>query len=381
MRAHELLSEAIHNGTRRLGFFLDRQIKTIEDIIAKVSPAVDTIKAIEKGDSGADYFLRYALGHVNDGDRPFLPSAYSVDLRRDYVLEDLLMNLKSIKQYGTDRFLRYLISTLQYLKPLNDEYRHVLTLMPRADEGLRDYGFQTGDDDLDPDYRAARSLADAFLVIAQQLVRVETAISELKVVARDLEKRQEHRFNPPRYRPDHEPVETLYHASVYASEIVRDGFAAEKPVERRGVGNFGNQSLISFTHDLKIAHDIMRALKDIWMIVHGELTRRQIIGWMQAEGIDLQKASGFFMSSREPVDTPRQVVRLYRAYLALSKIRTDPVLVGTDDLVEIMRNRKLTDIGIVSCPVRLDGEEEYLHGEAEFRVPASRVVGPIKRII
>jgi hypothetical protein len=195
-----------------------------------------------------------------------------------------------------------------------------------------------------------------------------------------MQKRQEMNYRPEKYRPDHEDVEVLYHASMYASQIVTDGFAAEKPEERRGLGNFGDQSLISFTHKLKIAHDIMRGLRDIWMIVHGQITRNTILGWISAEGLDLGKISGLYMTRTLPVDAVEQVINLYRGYIGYTKLRTDPCFVSPAYLIELMQQAEFTDIGIVSCPVAVK-DAEYLHGEAEFRVPASAVVGPVKRII
>lgn len=375
MRYTEIIVE-ISNASRRLGVYLDRQIKLLDRIMPAVAEAVQAIKTNERD---GEYLVRYALGQAMDGDRPILPSDWTVDLNRHYHLKDLRDNLDNIRRYGTRDFLRYVKGTLDYIEPLRDDVRTVLALMPQVEAGFRDYGY-TEPDQYDDEYRAARALADAYEVIGKALAEIETMIRDLKIVIADVEKRQSYAFNPDKYRPEHGEIEKLYHASIYASEIAREGFAAEKPTERKGVGNLGDQQLISFTHDIKIAHDIMRALREIWMIVHGQLTRRQIATWINHEGLDARFANSLYSSSSEPPDSIKNTIALYRAYLGLSKLRSDPVFISPNELISQLEDRVITDIGIVACSVRLDGTEQYLHGEAEFRVPASRVVGPIKRV-
>jgi len=376
MRYHEIISETIVSGSRRLGFFLTKRLKEIDEIIAASDAANAVIKAGLRAKNDAEYLVQYALRKVSDG---YVPNEYDTNLVKHYNLENLRDSIESILKFGSDRFLRYAVDNLKYIEPVSDETRTALAFMPSVEQGILEYGFEP--DDPDPDYQAAMQLVNAYLVIAKNLKRVETVIEALKPVFADTEKRHAYDTRPREYRPDHGEVETLYHASMYASEIVRNGFAAEKPEDRKGVGNLGTQATISFTHDIKIAHDIMRALREIWMIVHGQLTRRDIIKWLKAENIDLKKAQSFYMTSREEPNSIGNTIALYRAYLGLSRIRTDPVFISPQELIPHLVKIDIKDIGIVSCPVKLDGDDvEYLHGEAEFRVPASRVVGAIKRV-
>lgn len=39
-----------------------------------------------------------------------------------------------------------------------------------------------------------------------------------------------------------------------------------------------------------------------------------------------------------------------------------------------MRTRKLSDIGVLKCEVKLSKEDDYLIGESEFRVSADKVM-------
>lgn len=378
MRQSEILFEKIVNRPRDLRAFLNLRIKLLDHLIPEVERAVQFIK--NGGSRDGERTLEYCLRYV-DRDA-YLPDAYYIDLVKRYELQALRDNLSSVATYGARDFMQYAIGTLEHIKPMDDEPRQALAALRNIEQGFRDYGYEPGTPatDDDEEYRDARALANAYLLIANALPKVEALLDGIKPVLMDYKKRQQFAYDPDKYRPDHEAVETLYHASLFAAEIAAEGFKAEKPIERQGVGNYGAQNEISFTHDLRIAQDIMRALREMWMIMHGKLTRREIIGWMNHEGIDVARAEGLYMRSREPKDTPEQTVRLYRAYLGYTKLRADPVFVNVDDLLPLLADRPYKSIGIVSCEVRLDGEERYLQGEAEFRVPASRVVGPIKRI-
>lgn len=382
MRYHQLLQEAIVSQPKNMKKWLENRINQLDAIVKQSAKEIDIIKANE---SDGDYILRYALQDA-DYNKPLLPSTYSVDLERHYQLTRLKESLEAIVKYGISKysFLDYAVNSLNDINPLDKGTKEVLAMMPDAEKGYLAYGFEPGNPETesDPEYKAARAMQGAYTKIWNMLTTTETIVSQIKPVLLDLQLRQRYQLDPHNYKPEHSEVEKLYHASLYASDIAAHGFAAEKPPERGGLGNVGfNQPLISFTHSIHIAHDIMRALKELWMIVHGLLTRKQIISWMQSENIDLKKASNLFMRSDEPVDTVPQTIRLYRAYLGLSKIRTDPVFISPERLISDLEKIDIKSIGIVSCDVNLSAEYDYLHGEAEFRVPASAVVtGSCKRV-
>lgn len=379
MQLYEILVEKIVVQPINPKLFFGNRAKRLTAISAAVAQAV---VAIKRNDGEGDYVLGYALRHLlPENSYPLLPDAYAVDLNQQYCLERLQTNLESIVKFGPRDFLGYAISTLDDIHPLNAETRNSLTLMPHVEAGLREYGFDPVTHADDPEYRSARALADAYVVIWNALRVVETLIAELRPVLADMKQRRSLQYEPEKYRPTHDAVETLYHASMFASEIVRNGFAAERPADRRGLGFSYGQETISFTHQLKIAHDIMRCLKEMWMIVHGQITRRKILGWIAAEGLDLAQLWDTYGTRDQPVDSIVQLIRLYQGYISYSKLRTNPVFMAPTKLIAPLRQCAIDDIGIVSCLVRLDGTEEYLHGEGEFRVPASRVIGAIKRVV
>ena len=120
----------------------------------------------------------------------------------------------------------------------------------------------------------------------------------------------------------------------------------------------------------------MRSFKEIWMIAHHQLTMPQILAWGRAEGLDLPKMWAGDRSKPLPTGRdadPNDVVRVYRYWLALSKLRDNPMLVSPWDIVETMKHRALDDIGVLACRVRLEPTDAYQHAEAEFRLPADRV--------
>lgn len=381
MRIDELfLAEKIVNMPRDLKGFLASRIRMIDTVMAQAAEDYDIIQNTENGSS--DYILRYALGHANGGERPYIPDSYYARLDRQYELRALRDNLDAMLKHGMRDFIKYTLDTLSYIKPVDAETRSTMALMDKVEPGFREYGYEPGTEEAeaDDDYRNAKASAAAWARTYRNILAIETMLAGLTPILKDYQKRTAHAYRADEYRPDHDEVETLYHATIFATEIARDGFHDAKPDERRGVGNFGTQETISFTHDMRVAHDIMRALREMWMIVHGQLQRRHILSWMQNEGIDPVKAASYFMRGSEPVDTPAQVIRLYRAYLGLTKLRADPVFVSPEELIPALQQRDIKDIGIVSCEVRLDGTEEFKHAEAEFRVPASRIVGPVKRV-
>lgn len=181
------------------------------------------------------------------------------------------------------------------------------------------------------------------------------------------------------YRPDTEKQEILFHASAFAAEIAREGFKAEPPLARTGLGWFGGTAkLTSFTHDIKLARDIMRALREFTMIANGELKASRILEWCRTEKIDIDLGT---INRRNLTDpwTPEQTAELYNYYLWTNKVkRTNPVFTGYKDLIKLLKGRSVKDVGIIQATVLMDSAE-YFVTEREYRVPASSILD-FKRI-
>lgn len=385
------LSEAIVNRPHHLGTFVKRRIADLSALVNEF----EQIKAIVVSHEDSERMLRDFLRYGSDYDDAANDVYYLMDIANRFdrylPLANLREALDNYVKYGST-FLRYVMSTFESVDQIDASALVVFSILGAADKGAQDYGYKPGDDD--PEYRDAMDLRDALVRLSVALRRgyalvatIQSKLGEVANIGAAGEK----------YRPKHAEVEPLYHATAFATEILRDGFEAEPPVNRRGLGNYGKQQTISFTHSLKIAQDLMRALKDVWMIAHGQVTAKQIISWMKHEGIDLAKAESSLGLSVETGDDPlfgkrhrlkrlsevtgpEETAKLYRIYLAYSKLRTDPFFTYIEETLAMMKNRDIKDIAILSCEVRLKPEDEYLWGESEFRLPADRVIS-VKKVM
>lgn len=403
MRYHELtrLDEKIATRPLELGRYITIKLRQINALKAELATACALVKQYEDdGERVLTQFLRYGSDHADAADSlhelTWLGHDSWSDKARleDYLpLTDLSETLKAMLDHGTT-FLRYIISALDRAQPIKDGVRAVIPLLAQAEAGARAYGY-TGNEQPgeDADYDAAMGLLKAVRMLADVIAKGVPLLQSMRERLGETAKLMSH---GDRYRPEHGEIETLYHATAYAPDILRNGFAAERPMDRQGAGN-SFQTTISFTHDLKIAHDLMRALKDLWLIAHGQLTAKHILSWCKAEGIDTDQKFRSSVGATERIEdptwgtryraiplteirSPEDIAKLYNVYLWHSKVRTNPVITGITDVVKAMETRKLTDIGILACKVRLTAQDEYMLGEAEFRLPPDRVLD-VKRVI
>ena len=370
MRFYEI-SEAIQNKPYDLGLFVRNRLKETISLKAEFDRAETLINAnTRNGEGMLRDWLRYGSENREVADN--LDYLISVGRRTDayFPLDQLAANLRAYLQHGP-QFRRYIMTNFDYTPHLPPEALEVISILPSAAAGAQVYGFKPDDpeNDRDEDYVEAMGLLQGLTMLAAAIPKAQrlkhNLLTKLAVVG--------HRAND-QYRPEHEEVETLYHATAYCTEILHDGFQAEKPAGRRGLGNFGDQPTISFTHELEIARNLMRALKEIWMIAHGQLTAQRIVRWIRHENIEDKVRSTFGGDPNlDAMHTPIDAVRLYRYWLAFTKLRVDPWFVSPEELLEIMKTRDLKDIGVLACRVKLDAQDSYHAGEAEFRVAASKV--------
>lgn len=382
------VNEGIVNRPRQLPTYLKNRIRTLTVLIDRLAEARSTIK--ENAVDGASLLyqcLRY--GNPDEGARDLVHRLYNFeyyDLDERYRLSDLRRDLENYVKFGPD-FIKYVLSAFDYNQPVDDETKRALTLLPGAEAGFLEYGFEPGntEHEADPEYTAAKKLLQAFRVYAGALVAIDALQADIKAKMQVLmDIRAAHSWGK-EYRPEHATTETLYHATAFVRDLVQNGFSPELPDGRRGLGNFGHQALISFTHDLELARNIMRTLKEMWMIAHGQLTGNQILGWARSEGIEaeVRKSWAGLTGDSIPIQRnadPKRIALLYRYWLAHTKLRSDPMMTYPEKTIETLLTQDITDIGVLACEVQLDSTDQYLVGESEFRVPASKVVS-IKRIM
>lgn len=82
-------------------------------------------------------------------------------------------------------------------------------------------------------------------------------------------------------------VETLYHASVNAKNLYREGFSETGPAQSSSAGLGGSISLlsgkgsgISFTYDEYVAKEIARTFKEAAMIARGQIKARDLLRYI-----------------------------------------------------------------------------------------------------
>lgn len=397
------LREAIPNRPRSLNYYVVR-LKNLRDIQAAFHQAAALLKtedypsdlryALEDGGIEFDIYEFRSLGNQ-------LENQYS-SLSFDNLISAIESFVKFAGQPGHD-FFRYIPSALEHINLSLDQHnwRNRLAIFPsypQAEQAVKNNEL------LNPEYHDEEEITQVqnFLavvkILAPAIKKYFLVLDDLtrKVKAQQNHSELTHRiaWNDKNARPGGE-LETLYHATAYANEVAANGFAAEKPVDRLGVGNFGTQGTISFTHDLKIAMDIMRALKEIALIANGQLKARAIADWIRRENIPnfpwhefmrvYKGQNEFYSPQYEDTTLDRfdivQTAKLYEKYIWLSKIHPNPVFVSVGDLVQSLVGRPQSDIGIVACAVALDPNQSTYHpGEAEFRVPPAAVQS-IKRIM
>ncbi len=182
-------------------------------------------------------------------------------------------------------------------------------------------------------------------------------------------------------RPPSEDVETLYHATTNARELARTGFRLDDDVTPDGIGGTtrtkSGKHAISFRHDLHIAQQVARCLKEAILIARGEVTASDIFEWSKRDGIadkvmSLYKGlrNGDPRATRDPV----MAFELYRCYLTQGK-RYNPLFFGdVERMVELWKTKNPRDVGVLACEVDMKNPDtDYLYSMHEYRVPAVAV--------
>jgi hypothetical protein len=272
-------------------------------------------------------------------------------------------------------FLHYIPKSAESGNPLDASETTFFSILEQAESGAIQYGFEPGtpETDGDPDYLGAMALADALRSLHSLTSEAFTAKADIAARIGVLVHLR-NMLDPHKWRPEHRPVETLWHASIYAGEIGRTGFLREKPAYRKGMGNFGSQATISLTAERDIAISIADCLADAWDIAHGHIKPQDILTRISDEKLDVSLQSHFGRIDPETLTSPLDAMKLFRIYLAHTTSRENPVLVNPDELLDALKDTNREDIGIVECQTRLDDEAEFLVGEAEFRVSVDHVI-------
>ncbi len=215
-----------------------------------------------------------------------------------------------------------------------------------------------------------------------------------EAVAKVAKRAAENAGNLPRgnKRPENTSrLEKLYHATLYADDLLQKGFASEKPLERTGIGNLGAQATVSFTHSRNYAQRLNRFFQFAWQLAHGEVTLPRALALMGRNVSFEQRPATAPRHQQQPVSfydidkrdertrtdhARRDVEKFLRAY------STSIEFLGVCDAGKLWENLRKVDrksLAVVECLVDTEGAE-YLAGELEFRVTPDKVVKVLRRV-
>jgi len=339
---------------------LERNVPAGEDLLRHITRQLDREHGSETYALETTWFATSSIRHLQ--------------------IEDLKFATGSAATKPAD-FARYVHSFAQNVRHLRHEEHFFLSLMRRFDEGAAEYGFAIGDpnNEADPEFVAARNLASA-------LAKLADLHDEARSILPEITTRIGHWIDlnnslaPHNWKPPFEPVETLWHATLYAKDICKVGFSPERPLERKGLGAFGTLNTISMTSETEVALDAANMFHTAWHVAHGNISARDILDVMREEGIDTTYDFRNYFGNQdiETLSDPMDAMKMLRLYLYASERQSNPVFVNPDELLDALLAVDIDQIGLVACDVSLDDTTEYLHGEAEFRVTPSQVIS-IKR--
>lgn len=388
-----IIHEAIVAPPRRPYVWARMTVRKLDRLIGEIEGAKALLDQAEKiAEDGFDrpltmlaQWCRYGAGEAG-GDAQGLIWELESDLNnanrdhpRHLPLRWLRDALANYVEHGSN-LRRYVTNAPEAAQPHSDDHRRAAELLSHAEAGAAEYGFKPGDpaNVEDADYVAAMTALKALRKFVRAAREGETILRETADKFRefpDLEWQQH------KYRPRHEDVETMWHATAFADDIAKRGFQAERPMDRRGVGSFGAQPEISFTFDRAYANTILRVMRELWMIGHGQIALKDVLRWFAAERFPPERLKQHLRDALAKNAPEEQTAHLYGSWLWLSKSGIEnPAFTNTVSTMDMLKDRAYTDLGIIEAEVRMDAKDSsYHHAEAEFRVRPSAVVS-VRRV-
>jgi hypothetical protein len=334
---------------------VEANAKEGEDLLRYITRQLDPDHGSETFALETKWFPTYSIRHLQLDDLKFATEA-------------------AVKKPGD--FTRYVHTFLKNVTFLRNDETLFLSLMRRFDEGAEKYGFQIGDaaNEFDPEFVAARSLAIALADLAELHDEANALLPEATTrlgLWIDLS----NSLSPHKWQPTFQPIETLWHATLYAKDISATGFLSERPKERKGLGAFGFLNTISMTAEADLATDAANMFHTAWHVAHGNISAQDILTAMQEEGVDKEFdfRSHFGSKAVGELDGPEDAMKLLRLYLYVSQRQSNPVFVNPEELLTALQAIELDQIGVLACDVKLTETTEYLQGEAEFRLMPDQV--------
>lgn len=229
------------------------------------------------------------------------------------------------------------------------------------------------------EYREQTAWVEQDRQLADAVLRLPALWAEVMYICTDTAKRLDTHSELLNKKPPTEDEEILYHATTNVSDLVSNGFRTEWEANQ-GLG--GSTSIdkidekgVSFTTDLYVAKEIARCFKELIMIAKGEITRAQLLNWMDDKDRARVLKSMKEVHGNSTLDTPADVVNLYKVYLFLTK-RYDPLFMpSSDKLVDIFSKLSPDNVGIIKAKVNMRHPGiAYFSGMHEYRVSPSAIL-------
>lgn len=384
-----ILLEIIKNPPRNLKKYIDIRFKDL-NLLLEYSKKLYQIYQYHLVDSGKLRDIEYALDHYSTIKWENLDSLNNI-IEGNRINFDYFKSIKRSFEYALDsndiNGIKYIINNYQFesnLRNINNIKEIFDNHYDEIKQAFDEYGF-------DENNEIIKKYIDAIEIIKLMVPKI-ISLFEMVEKLETLEKRnsgiRNSQWTDEEYKPEHEKIETLFHATVYANDIAKDGFQSETPEDRQGIGSYGRQNTISFTHDLYIAKEIARCLKEICMIANNQVKLPQILDWIKRENPEtdiykLMREEGVSTKDKngQPIIVPpEKIVRIYNKFLWSTNMRSNPVFANLEKLIQQLKGKNPKNIGILSCEIDMSKSGEYLPAEREFRVPASAVLS-VKRIL
>ena len=377
------INEVIQNPPRHIFWYTKMRIKDLHAFTAEITEIASLYKESKQE---MNTIINEMHRYCDNDENPSWAESLINRLTGEYDnLNSLIGNLESFIQYPTTtNWFGYYLDGLK----IRMEHYHldwILALAPKiapTEQYLDDGGY------FDPKYadpvelKALHSGIEFFKRIVSFAQKFTVFAEDTKAKYTEFMRPKEYQGNP--VKPNHDDVETLYHTSLYASEIAEKGFEPSTPKDRVGLGR-AEENVISFTHDLYTAKEIRRCFIEMWMIANGELKFNQILDWAKRDGhydrTDVKTRKEYIRHTNDPIADTARLYQFYIYFRDPEMIRTNPVIMNLESTVQKLIGHPKESIGILACEVRLNQKEIYRSTvEKEFRVPPSQVIS-IKRIL
>lgn len=351
---------ALVHPTRDLHGLMQFRSSKLIKLINQIVDVCNVVGRMNEEDR-SDYLKSFFQYEIGDSEINWIKSR-CLDFKKniEWRQEDLKMNISNeLIMRSFDSLLNHSGEDFRVLSRVMNRFSS-----PDIQEG---YGW-------DPASGEDPTLANAILEIPKIWNEIIKVMDDMSTSLANTEATKSHHSK----QPESESVETLYHTTANLDRILANGFSSD-PVKTEGLG--GSTSLkaggngVSFTSDLYVAKEIARCFKELIMIATGELTGPKLLTWMDDKLKDMVLRGSREIHGTKSIDTPEDVVNIYKVYLAHSK-RYDPLFMpNAKNLISIFGSRQKENVGIIQAKIDMSNPNiTYFSGMHEYRVPPEAIL-------